>query len=467
MTNIDTDTKYAIIIDLDDTVLDIGDRRLALYKKHFTHAFNEDDDIKSDVSLQSIGDRSSSAAASFMQDFTNPNVLKNYPVKPIKGATDAIFALEQTGFRIVLLTGRHETLRELTLNDLAAVNLDWKGKDLVMCDQESPIDPSSELGFQEYKINAISRISENLNVIAMIGDRSSDIVAAFENSIPAILLSIKPNLSNSESLSQYHHVGFEQCKTWSQVLVCITSFWNGEKQLEKLRDSFTRDYSSWLNNLNNLCAIDVAVAAVISVVASGGILETSLHWVSRVAFGIPLFLALIALVFAIRAFTSRYTSGPKTNTSIVPKFMQALRIFFDIGKSDSKAREKDAINEYYELRKQSVARQSVAHRVFFYQRYGTHNPKALMNLRMFEMRSVNYVRAYAEHLSSMTLIYASFTLVICIIFVALFDPSLHTELQTDTNISDVLLNQSINEMSAEDPPVDQSLDSSENNGNTQ
>ena len=89
----------------------------------------------------------------------------------------------------------------------------------------------------------------------------------------------------------------------------------------------------------------------------------------------------------------------------------------------AKARPGDAIHEYEALRKKSAAEQASAHRQFFYSRYRTNNPHALMNLRMFELRSLNYVRAYAEHLASRMLIWSATALVVWVVGTSFLDRS--------------------------------------------
>ncbi len=429
MINSINNQQQAVVIDIDDTVLNLGDRRYALYKKHFPHAGDAEDVIRADVSLAFVGERTSSAATAFMRDFLDPIVLKDYPVSAIPGAVDAIRAIQESGPKVIFMTGRHESLRQQTLADLAAVGLNWDAGDLIMHSAVNSIDPSAESEFGVFKGHSVSNILRNLDIIAVIGDRPSDIIAAFENSVPAILFGSSPEVISKETLERYSHVGFQLCKTWAQVIFHITSLQIGERNLEQLRDSFASDYSSWLNNLNNLCLIDVTVASVISVLSSGALLQTSFHWLSRAAFVLPLLLALTALIFAIRGFTSKYTSGADSSREIVPLVKQAVSIFFDFGGPLEKARTGDAIHEYRSLREQSGARQAVAHREFFYRRYGTYNPKALLNLRMFEMRSANYVRAYAEHLSSQILIWAALLLVACVLLVAGFDPSLRSTVE--------------------------------------
>lgn len=219
------------------------------------------------------------------------------------------------------------------------------------------------------------------------------------------------------------NVGFCRCENWAQALVRIGTFRTGEEQLLELRDSFTSAYTSWLRNLNHLCAIDVAIASVLATLSGAAILESSLSIWSRLSVGVPLILSLIALIFAIRAFTSKYSSGGRASKSIGTKSKQWFNILLGVGGPREKARPGDAIHEYLELRDKDTAMQANAHRQFFYRRYEAHNPRALMNLRMYEMRMLNYVRAYAEHLASRTLVWAATSLVIWVVLVAFLDTS--------------------------------------------
>ena len=112
-------TSEAIVVDIDDTLIDLGDRRLALFRKHFPHAAIPDDEIRRDIELAQVGDRQSVAAKAFLADFSDPAVVAGLPIRAIQGATNAICALEAGGLTVVLVTGRMHALRERTLADLA------------------------------------------------------------------------------------------------------------------------------------------------------------------------------------------------------------------------------------------------------------------------------------------------------------------------------------------------------------
>lgn len=412
----------AVVIDIDDTVLDIRERRLELFKRHFPKVKNEDNEILNDPSLSVLKNQEKDAVRAFYDDFTNPDVVSKLPATDIQGAVDSLNALESSGIEVILLTARPESLRKVTLKDLKDIGLDWDDKKLIMNDS-SKFYPTDKNSVESFKKNILNNLGQDSEIIAVIGNSASDITAAFAVKIPAILLCVPPILKPIENLELMDNVGYSYCESWNQTLVEIGTFRTGEKQLLKLRDSFTNAYTSWLRNLNHLCAIDVTVASVLAALSGAAILETELSWISRSLVLIPLVLSLIALVFAIRSFTSKYSSGSEASKSIVPKFMQAFAILFDLKDPLKKARKGDAIYEYKDLRKKDSITQARAHREFFYSRYEANNHRALMNLRMFEMRMLNYVRAYAEHLASTILVWAATALVIWVILVSLFDPA--------------------------------------------
>lgn len=413
----------SIIIDLDDTVLNLGDRRIELYKRHFPLAEANEQEIRRDVELSFLGDRNSHQSQGFLRDLFDQEVVSKIPLSPIPGSVDAISTLREKGFSIVFITGRHESLRGDTIASLEAVGIP-KGSYLVhMNASEEPLDPADSEKELVYKESLMRSIASETEVVAAIGDRLSDIKAAVSAKVPAILFdSTKYDLSEWEDIKNLPHVGLEKCSTWDETLFVVAQFEVGSTQMEGLRDSFTNQYSSWLQNLNTLAAIDVTIATLLAAFASQAILNNTLHDMSRIFVSLSLIMSLLSLIFAIRAFTARYTSGKNINKSIMPRFMQAINILFD--RKDGKNKIGDAFDEYRSLKTATQFDQSRAHLEFFYQRYGTYNPRALLNLRLFEMRAVNYIRAYSEHISSTILVWNISFLVIWIILVAALDPSL-------------------------------------------
>lgn len=412
------------IIDIDDSILDLSERRYQLYKRHFPKAQAQEEEIRRDVTLSFLGDRSSPSALQYLDDFSNPEIISTIELKPVQGSVEAINGLLSQKINLAFLTSRHISLKEDTINALANIGINQGSYDLYMHEEESPLDPINKSAEINYKLMQMQNISSSNNVIASVGDRLSDINAAIIAKIPAILIETT-NYDKDEwnTLKSHNHVGLVRCDSWSEVLLNIGQFQSGNAQMIELRHSFTEQYSSWLQNLNNLCTIDVAISAILATFSSQAILSNTLHVTSRSTAIVPLVISLFSVVFSIRAFTSRYTSGSKTNKTINPKIKQIFSILIDSSKEGAKYSEGDAIDDYLKLRKMSPASQSRAHLDFFYKRYGTHNSNALLNLRLYEMRAVNYAKAYAEHMASSLLVWGVVYIVIWIVCVAMFDPA--------------------------------------------
>jgi len=423
--------KKTIIIDIDDTVLDLGDRRLFFFKKHFPKAKIPENQIRKDVKLDFLGDKSSITSQSFLEDFSDPEVVSKVHLSSIPGSQEAIQSLINQGFEIVFLTARHRPLEEDTLESLKRIGFEPDIYTLYMFDEYNPLDPDSTISEQEYKKGVIQKISSISNVVAAIGDRISDMHAAIDAKVPAIMLnSTCCDIEEWNSLNTLNHVGLYRYDSWSEILLSIGRLQVGSSQMEELRQNFSNQYSSWLQNLNSLAAIDVTIASIIAAFSSQAVLNETLHSFSRVAVLPSLILALLSIIFAIRAFTSRYTSGPDVNNSIIPKLKQTLYILFDTGVNQHK--KGDAIDEYIQLKKETEFTQSRAHLDFFYKRYGTYNPNALANLRLYEMRAVNYAKAYPEHISSSLLVWNIIYVVVWVILVALNDPSVRIDILSDS-----------------------------------
>lgn len=324
----------------------------------------------------------------------------------------------------MFITGRHVSLREDTVNSLKGIGLEEGTYSLYMDTSDSPSDPAVSVNEKLYKQRAMQKIASEKDIVAAIGDRLSDIQAAIDAKVPAILFdNTEYDVDEWERIKNLNHVGVEKCDTWEEVLIAIGRLEMGSSQMEGLRDMFTQQYSSWLQNLNTLAAIDVTIASLMAVFASQTILNgDSLHVFSRLGIVPSLILSLLSLVFAIRAFTARYTSGKNVNNSIIPTTKQIINIFLDNKKG--KYKEGDAYEEFNALKSANQFDQSRAHLDFFYQRYGTYNPRALLNIRLYEMRAVNYAKAYPEHISSTILVWNIAYVVMWVIVVAIFDPSI-------------------------------------------
>jgi phosphoglycolate phosphatase-like HAD superfamily hydrolase len=417
----------SIIIDVDDTVLNLGDRRIELYKRHFPRAEVDENEIRRDVELSFLGDRESHPSKGFLRDLFDQEVVSKIPLSAVAGSVEAITTLVDKGINIVFITGRHKSLREDTVDSLERIGI-VKGSYLLHMDNsDNPTDPANAIKEQNYKESLMKSIASNAEVIAAIGDRLSDIRAAVEAKVPAILFdSTSYQQSEWQKVMSLSHVGLERCSSWDEVMFVLGQFEVGSSQMERLRESFTNQYSSWLQNLNTLSAIDVTIATLLAAFSSQAIMNTGLHGISRTTVAFSLIMSLLSLIFAIRAFTARYTSGKSVNESIIPKLKQVYYILIDRRKGANM--NGDAIDEYLALKKASQFDQSRAHLDFFFQRYGTYNPRALLNLRLYEMRAVNYAKAYPEHISSTILVWNITFLVVWVICVAAWDPSLEIDL---------------------------------------
>lgn len=183
--------REAIVIDVDDTVIDLGPRRVALFETHFPKSDKSTlGKVRKDPTLSSIRDREAGLFQNYLSDFADPEKVADLPVDAVDGAIEAINGLEESGLEVILLTGRPEKLREQTIIDLQEVGLDWTGKKLIM--SEETIDPADGAGFRSYKRDVLIRLGERHDIVAVVGNSASDITAAFDANVPAILLCVPP-----------------------------------------------------------------------------------------------------------------------------------------------------------------------------------------------------------------------------------------------------------------------------------
>ena len=141
----------AIIIDIDDTVLNLGDRRYALFKKHFPMVQVDEEDIRKDVELSFLGDRQSIASQQFLNDFFNPEIVEDIPLSAIPGSTEAIDSLINRGLKIIFITGRHISLKNDTIESLKRIGVEPKSFELFMSQAAEQVDPIDATSDQQYK----------------------------------------------------------------------------------------------------------------------------------------------------------------------------------------------------------------------------------------------------------------------------------------------------------------------------
>jgi len=120
--------------------------------------------------------------------------------------------------------------------------------------------------------------------------------------------------------------------------------------------------------------------------------------------------------------TSRRTSGPSTGIVILANIKQWFSIL--IGRPKSwQSKPDDAISFYHSLIENTDEKKARAHYDFFIKEFGTYDPESLANLRLFQLRSANYSKVYAETIASRLLMVSIGLMLIWLILHFIFGSS--------------------------------------------
>jgi hypothetical protein len=137
-----------------------------------------------------------------------------------------------------------------------------------------------------------------------------------------------------------------------------------------------------------LLVINTALLATSMIWLDGNIQYKHAFWVSSVT-------SMMAMVFCIRSFSSRRIRGSKKGSTVILAGKEILNIWRCL--IGSKPIPPESPIEEAELVFQSrKSRQKVAHIQFYMDHYGTLDPETVLNLRLFELRQMNYVKIFGE-----------------------------------------------------------------------
>lgn len=180
--------------------------------------------------------------------------------------------------------------------------------------------------------------------------------------------------------------------------------------LADVRKTMTTQYAGWLKDLDEKCRITVMIATLIIALAGAQLAQQREAGHPEVL-ALALLLSLLALIYGIRGYTSRHTSGHRAGGAVQTAAKQWIGYFLDWPKSWQNI-PGDELAKFNELKGQTPEQQASAHIEFFTSIYGTAQPEAIENLRLYELKAANYSKVYCERLASKLLILA--VVVVCI-----------------------------------------------------
>lgn len=403
--------KQAVVIDIDNTIVDTAVRKHSILKEMFQQGDQtvELETIRTDYHLNTVlGEGETEERKAFLRTLCSSRGIREYSAPAFDGVVDALQALHDQGYVIILQTARPEEFREVTLEELKGLGIPFKD-DLLYMAPDTILGETDELKQEQlYKESVINKILKKYDVVTSIGDRPTDYQAAKSTYVPFILFNSTLPEIIIEDMKRESNVGFFVHHNWTEIESNIEEIAQSIHSLVTLRDTFSEQYASWLGQLDTKCGILIALAGSLTAL-SGAILVTKLSEISSdlelidksslALTGLAVISSLIAMLFGIRGYTSRKTSGREAGAQISVKLKQAFAILFGAPKQWA-YRKGDAEHQFRQVRDSSISTQSRAHLEFLYDRYKTYDPEAIANLRLLELRAANYQKVYAERVGS-------------------------------------------------------------------
>lgn len=389
--------KRAIVVDVDNTIFDQNTRKAFIMQDVLGKREISLTEISKDFTLSSIMKRlRQDEQEKFWVEFFSPGHYrgaKGLNIECYKDCSETLNLIAQK-FRIIYVTARPDIDRqkEELLGQLSYFNLPMpspNGHELyLMPAKELPL---SHKDFAEkarkFKYEIIQHLASIQNIFAGIGDQEEDI-AAFKS---ADLIAIQ---FNAPSFGQSQFQDSDLCfSNWQDIRNALDLLMVEDNPLSDLRQMHLREYADWLGDLDSksrlLLVIDTALLA------------TSMIWLREASFpdSLPFLVSsvssVIAMVFCIRSFSSRRIRGIKAGSTVAMAGAELLNIWKCLIGSKP-IPPGSPIEEAEIVRNGRDSRKKVAHIQFFMNNYGTLDPESVINMRLLELRALNYVKMFAE-----------------------------------------------------------------------
>jgi phosphoglycolate phosphatase-like HAD superfamily hydrolase len=380
--------------------------------------------VREDYMLDSfVGKGPTANRRAFMEILSSEEGIRQHPAPAFAGASDCLKAWKNEGMAVVYMTARPEPLRKATEEELRRADIPFDEESIRMLGDPCLETQDIPARLREFKRRTLGGLLAQFDVLALIGDRPDDFEAASKMRIPFVLYA--SSLSDSEimTLQKEEHVGFFVNYSWYTIPNVVRDLEKGISQLRELREGFSAQYSTWLGHLDAKCGILVAMSGGLSALGGAILLKelevlgknfSGVGVVSSLIITVAVVSGMLAMVFGIKGYTSRRTSGALSGKVILASLKQAVAILLGRPKSWS-YRENDPIHDFMKIRTASLSRQSRAHYDFFFALYRCYDPEALSNLRLYELRATNYMKVYAERWGSRMALVSLFFIVVWLV----------------------------------------------------
>ncbi|MCL4270603.1 MAG: hypothetical protein KJZ72_13705 [Anaerolineales bacterium] len=390
--------KYSIVFDLDNTIVDTSIRKQKILKKEFDIDISLEEIKKDYYLLKCFGNKESVTYKRFAEILDSSDGIKKFKADSFSNSITILNKLIADGYKIIILSARPNLLIQETTEELVALGLNLSSVEIHLND--SGIRTSDE--GSSHKKMMINTFLQTEKILAVVGDRLSDMSAAKENHLPGILFN-----AFEEGMAYFTNAaGFFIQNDWIDIYNTLQKIRQGNEQIEELRLKMIDQYASFLGDLDNKIILNVTVGVGIMGV-SGAIINQKISFATPLEIFTSLLLlfsflcALISLLYSLQSVTSRHTSGSKAEQPINVKIYNAINILMPNWFQKYKyVDEKDPVKFYEDLKAQSETEKKNAHITYFQETFGTYNPDALLNLRLFALKASNYSKIYPERIST-------------------------------------------------------------------
>lgn len=389
-----------ILFDLDNTIVDTAIRKQKLLQELDICEGGNLDKIREDFWLESyIGKLNSDKSNIFFSKLDSDNSIISHHAPAFPAAREILHWLLENNYKVIIFTSRGESLRNATLTELGRLGFGISEDSLILRPEKEDA--------RVFKKRVIGELQEAYRILCVMGDRPDEIDPAMDMKIPTILL--KSTLSKEDVLEYMSRKDLYKpiiVANWIEAFVEILSLAKDSEGLGIFRRSLIDQYSKWLGDIDNKCRTVVAIAAFLCVLTGKIILDSSRYSASWLLF-FSFTLSGISMIYAIRSFTSRYSSGPSASSAVKTNLKQWFGVLFGAPKSWKNVKG-DPEDDYQELKKLADDQKSKAHSDYFRRSYGSINIDALENQRLYQLRAMNHSKVYPERLASITLIVSLF-----------------------------------------------------------
>ncbi|MBA7710908.1 hypothetical protein ES703_119858 [subsurface metagenome] len=307
----------------------------------------------------------------------------------------------------------HCDIGELTEDEINSRSLEWKCKFI------------SEYASQKPALAGISDTPEDVSIFAKLGIPSILFRShGKENELRRRIEEITRNEFISKSV--------QFVSDWQQIPYIVTTLDKAEEELADLVRTHTREYTSFLGDLDAKARLLLVIATFLGASFFGiswhafsqlGSLQCTvskiLDWALSVIGGMGLISSLLSMAFSIRAFGSRHTRGVRIGTMISIErwkrfFSNFLPILFgkEVRRPDSPIEEANLARE-----EKGLPMRRLTHLAFFQRHYSTYDPVLIRNQRMLDMRALNYEKIYPEVYARRMLFIGLVLIFICFVII--------------------------------------------------